>query len=105
VNSYGKQFIDKKLWNSETSSWNTSEQKLKIGIDIDDTLLAVWSVDILEIYNRKFHDIVQMDDIRSFDFNGIQGLRREYRDYSRKNKDELCLHPDSKQVLQNLHKK
>ena len=40
VNSYGKQ-ENKKLWNSEKSKWNTPDRKLKIGIDLDDTLFVV----------------------------------------------------------------
>lgn len=40
VNSYGKQ-KNQKLWNSEKSKWNDTERKLKIGIDLDDTLFVV----------------------------------------------------------------
>ena len=40
VNSYGKQ-KNLKLWNAEKSKWNSEEKKLKIGVDLDDTLFVV----------------------------------------------------------------
>jgi len=66
VNSYGKQ-KNLKLWNAEKSKWNNTEKKLKIGIDLDDTLFVVLGQELLTQYNTKFRDIVQMDDITTFD--------------------------------------
>jgi tRNA-2-methylthio-N6-dimethylallyladenosine synthase len=36
VNSYGKQFVEKKLWNSEKSSWNNLEGKSPFRLLLDD---------------------------------------------------------------------
>ena len=103
VNSYGKQFYDKKLWNEEKSRWNTPEKKLKIGIDIDDTLLEVWCPKVLETYNTKFHDILQFDDIVTYDFNHIQNLRSEYQKYG-KNYQDLNFQPHALDTLKKLKK-
>jgi len=103
VNSYGKQFIDKKLWNEEKSSWNAWDKKLKIGIDIDDTLLEVWCPKVLEIYNKKFHDILKFDDVHTFNFDGNTNLRDEYQTFGRNNKD-LQFQAWAKQSLIELHK-
>jgi len=66
VNSYGKQ-KNLKLWNAEKSKWNNNKKKLKIGIDLDDTLFVVLGEELLIQYNKKFRDIVQMDDITTYD--------------------------------------
>lgn len=102
MNSYGKQFYDKKLWNSEKSTWNTGIKSLKIGIDIDDTLVEVWCPTVLEIYNRKFHDILKFDDIHTFDFNGIQKLRKEYQQYAQDKKESLQLETGAKETIKRL---
>ncbi len=102
VNSYGKQFVDKRLWNEEKNTWNTPKKKLKIGIDLDETLLEVWCPKVLEAYNRKFHDIIELDDITSYDFNGIHQLQTEYRKYG-KNNSELSFQQWATDVLRKLH--
>jgi len=103
VNSYGKQFMSKKLWNEEKSKWNTEEkQNLKIGIDLDDTLFEVWCPSVLEIYNRKYKEILAFDEIVTFDFNGIKELRHEYRSYATKNKFSLQLQNWAEKTLKKL---
>jgi len=101
VNSYGKQFINKKLWNTEKSIWNTWETKLKIGIDIDDTLLEVWCPAVLEVYNRKFGEILKFDDITSYNFNGITNLKKEYQKYGADFKG-LNFQPEAQETLKKL---
>jgi len=71
VNSYGKQ-KNLKLWNSEKSRWNNDNKILKIGIDLDDTLFVVLSQEIINTYNKKYHQILQLDDIVRFDCDFIR---------------------------------
>lgn len=43
-------------------------------------------------YNQKFRDIVQMDDITSFDCGGIENLMNEYHIFETTNAQNLELH-------------
>ena len=91
VNSYGKQ-KNLKLWNEEKSKWNDQNQKLKIAIDLDDTLFVVLGEELLPRYNQKFRDIVVMDDIKTFDCGGIKNLMHEYHIFETENAQDLELH-------------
>lgn len=91
VNSYGKQ-KNLKLWNQEKSKWNHEERKLKIGIDLDDTLFVVLGEELLEQYNQKFHDIVNMDDITTFNCGGIENLMKEYHIFETSHARDLEIH-------------
>lgn len=104
VNSYGKQ-KHKKLWNGETSTWNHSEKKLKIGIDLDDTLFVVLGEELLERYNQKFRDIVKMDDIDTFNCGGIENLMKEYHIFETENALSLKIHSWGEEVLKRLKTK
>lgn len=101
VNSYGKQ-KNQKLWNSEKSKWNDTERKLKIGIDLDDTLFVVLWEELLEQYNEKFRDIVKMDDITTFDCGGIKELMDEYHIFETENAQNLQVHTGGKEVIKAL---
>lgn len=101
VNSYGKQ-KNIKLWNAEKSKWNNENSKLKIGIDLDDTLFVVLGEELLQIYNQKFHDIVKMTDINTFNCGGIDELMQEYHIFETKNAINLSLHTGWEQVLKKL---
>lgn len=102
VNSYGKQ-KNKKLWNQEKSKWNNEKRKLKIGVDLDDTLFVVLGEELLTQYNKKFRDIVQMDDITTFDCGGIKELMQEYHIFETKNSQTLTPHSGGEEVLKRLH--
>lgn len=102
VNSYGKQ-KNKKLWDSEKSKWNNEDWKLKIGIDLDDTLFVVLWEELLTQYNKKFRDIVEMDDIHTFDCGGIKELMKEYHIFETKNSQTLTPHSWGEEVLKRLH--
>lgn len=73
VNSYGKQFVDKKLWNEEKGKWN-SQTGFKIGIDIDGTLIHSVVQEVLDTYNEKYGKNTKMEDITTYDFNGNKEL-------------------------------
>lgn len=103
VNSYGKQ-KNRKLWNAEKSKWNDTEKKLKIWVDLDDTLFIVLGEELLEQYNQKFHDIVKMDDIYTFDCGGIEDLMNEYHIFETENAQTLRTHTGGKTVLNRLKK-
>ncbi len=102
VNSYGKQ-KNLKLWNEEKSKWNEQNQKLKIAIDLDDTLFVVLGEELLLRYNQKFRDIVVMDDITTFDCGGIKNLMHEYHIFETENAQNLELHSWAWEVLKKLH--
>ncbi|NDK09685.1 radical SAM protein [Candidatus Gracilibacteria bacterium] len=101
VNSYGKQ-KNTKLWNTEKSKWNTEDNKLKIGVDLDDTLFVVLGEELLKQYNQKFHDIVKMDDIDTFDCGGIVELMNEYHIFESDNAHNLEIHSGGEKVLKGL---
>lgn len=101
VNSYGKQ-KNLKLWNKEKSRWNNQEKELKIGIDLDDTLFVVMGEELLLRYNQKYHDIVEMDDINTFNCWGIAWLMDEYHVYETEQAQDLEVHSWGKQVLTSL---
>jgi len=103
VNSYGKQ-KNLKLWNSEKSKWDNEERKLKIGIDLDDTLFIVLSQELINSYNKKYHKILKLDDIVRFDCNGIPELMAEYHDFETRHKLDMQMHTGGEQVLKNLKK-
>jgi len=103
VNSYGKQ-RNLKLWNSEKSKWNNDERKLKIWIDLDDTLFVVLSQEIINAYNKKYHEILKLDDITRFDCNGIPELMAEYHDFEKRHELDMQIHSGGEQVLKTLKK-
>lgn len=103
VNSYGKQ-KNLKLWNAEKSKWNNNDNKLKIGIDLDDTLFVVLWEELLMRYNEKFRDIIEMDDITTFDCWGIENLMNEYHVFETENAHNLELHSGAFEVLMQLKK-
>ena len=87
MNSYGKQFIDRKNWNAEKSKWNNPI--FRIGIDIDDTILHTWEPELLDRYNQKHHKNLTIDDILTHDFNGDPTLREAWFEYFYENHDNL----------------
>jgi tRNA A37 methylthiotransferase MiaB len=99
VNSYGKQ-SRKNLWNSDASSW----KKLKIWVDLDDTLFVVMSEELIETYNRKYNDIVTISDIRTFNCWGIENLMHEYHIFETRNAQNLEVHLWGEEVLKKLKK-
>ncbi len=101
VNSYGKQ-KNLKLWNTEKSKWNNDNTHLKIWVDLDDTLFVVLWEELLERYNQKFHDIVQMHDIDTFDCGGIKELMNEYHIFETENATKLQPHTGWIEVLKQL---
>ncbi|MCH8518218.1 radical SAM protein [Candidatus Gracilibacteria bacterium] len=101
VNSYGKQ-KNIKLWNAEKSKWNNTERKMKIGIDLDDTLFVVLGEELLMRYNQKFRDLVRMEDITTFDCGGIENLMNEYHIFETENAQNLELHTGGQEVIQSL---
>ncbi len=98
VNSYGKQ-KNLKLWNNEKSKWNNEDNKLKIWVDLDDTLFVVLWEELLEQYNQKFHEIIKMDDIDTFDCGWIQELMNEYHIFETDNARNLQIHTGWESVL------
>ncbi len=104
VNSYGKQ-KNLKLWNSEKSRWNNEASKLKIGIDLDDTLFVVLCQEVLNIYNKKYSQILWLQDIVEFDCNGIPELMEEYHNYEKKHALDMKLHTGWSEVLKSLREK
>jgi len=103
VNSYGKQ-KNLKLWNSEKSKWNNDDRKLKIGIDLDDTLFIVLSQEVINSYNKKYHQILKIDDITRFDCNGIPELMEEYHNFETRHELDMELHSWWQDVLKKLRK-
>ncbi len=101
VNSYGKQ-KNLKLWNSEKSKWNNEDRKLKIGIDLDDTLFIVLSNEIINTYNKKYHKILKLDDITRFDCNGIPELMEEYHNFEIRHELDMKIHTGGEEVLKRL---
>jgi len=101
VNSYGKQ-KNLKLWNSEKSRWNSDSKNLKIGIDLDDTLFIVLSSEVINAYNKKYHQILKIDDITRFDCNGIPELMKEYHDFETRHELDMQLHSWAEKVIKNL---
>ncbi len=101
VNSYGKQ-KNLKLWNSEKSKWNNENRKLRIGIDLDDTLFIVLSNEIINAYNKKYHQILRLDDITRFDCNGIPELMAEYHGFEKRHELDMQIHSWGEQVLKKL---
>jgi len=104
VNSYGKQG-NLKLWNSEKSKWNNENTKLKIGIDLDDTLFVVLSNEIINAYNKKYNKVLKLDDITEFDCNGIPELMQEYHNFEKRHELDMQIHSDGETVLKNLKNK
>lgn len=101
VNSYGKQ-KNLKLWNNEKSKWNNEDRKLKIGIDLDDTLFIVLSQEIINAYNKKYHQILNLDDINRFDCNGIPELMEEYHNFEVRHKLDMKIHTGGEEVIKKL---
>lgn len=100
MNSYGKQFIDRKNWNAEKSKWNNPI--FRIGIDIDDTILHTWEPELLDRYNQKHHKNLTINDILTHDFNGDPTLREAWFEYFYENHDNLKIYEHCREVLQKL---
>ena len=100
MNSYGKQFIDRKNWNAEKSKWNNPI--FRIGIDIDDTILHTWEPELLVRYNQKHQKNLTIDDILTHDFNGDPTLREAWFEYFYENHDNLKIYEHCREVLQKL---
>ena len=100
MNSYGKQFIDRKNWNAEKSKWNNPI--FRIGIDIDDTILHTWEPELLARYNQKHQKNLTIDDILTHDFNGDPTLREAWFEYFYENHDNLKIYEHCREVLQKL---
>ena len=96
MNSYGKQFIDRKNWNAEKSKWNNPI--FRIGIDIDDTILHTWEPELLDRYNQKHHKNLTIDDILTHDFNGDPTLREAWFEYFYENHDNLKIYEHCREV-------
>ena len=58
VNSYGKQFVEKKLWNSEKSSWNNLEGKSPFRLLLDWIDSIQW-IDRIRFTSSNPHDMTQ----------------------------------------------
>ncbi len=58
VNSYWKQFVDKKLWNSEKSTWNKLEWKSPFRELLDDINSIEW-LDRIRFTSSNPHDMTQ----------------------------------------------
>lgn len=101
VNSYGKQ-QNLKLWNKEKSRWNNTQKTLKIGIDLDDTLFIVLSDEIVNAYNKKYHQILKLDDITRYDCNGIPELMAEYHNFEKRHELDMEIHTGWKDTLKKL---
>lgn len=101
VNSYGKQ-KNLKLWNSEKSRWNNEDKKIKIGIDLDDTLFIVLCQEIIDAYNAKYNKIMHLDDIVEFNMNGIPELMAEYHNFEVQHKLDMDIHPGGISTLKKL---
>jgi len=105
VNSYGKE-TRKKLWNSEEMKWTSSEsnarKKLKIAIDIDDTLMRAWRDEVIEEYNRTYGKNLQFSDITEYPFNGIDELAEIFFRQKNELNNFLPLYEGAKEVLQGL---
>lgn len=103
VNSYGKQ-KSLKLWNREKSKWNNEDTKLKIGIDLDDTLFVVLCQEIIDAYNTKYNEILKLDDIVAYNMNGIPELMEEYHIFEMEHKLDMEIHKGWEQAVKDLHK-
>ncbi len=101
VNSYGKQ-NNLKLWNIKKSKWNDTTTKLKIGIDLDDTLFIVLCQEIIDTYNTKYNKIMKLDDIVEFNMNGIPELMAEYHNFEKKHALDMNIHPGGENTLKKL---
>lgn len=58
--------------------------------------------ELLEQYNQKFHDIVHMDDITTFNCGGIENLMKEYHIFETSNARDLEIHTGGEDVLKKL---
>lgn len=101
VNSFGKQ-KSVKLWNAEKSKWNNDERKLKIWIDLDDTLFIVLCQEIIDAYNTKYNEILHLDDIVAYNMNGIPELMEEYHIFEMKHKLDMEIQKWWEKVLNEL---
>lgn len=100
VNSYGKQFVDKKSWNAEKSKWNNPI--FKIGIDFDDTILFTWEEKLIEKYNQTHAKTLKFDDVLTHDFNGDQTLRNAWFEYFYENHDNLKPYENAVETIKKL---
>lgn len=103
VNSYGKQ-KNKKLWDNEKSKWNNKDTKLKIGIDLDETLFIVLCQEIIDTYNTQFSQILKLDDVLTYNLNGDTKLETLYKQFEEENRTRLNLQNGAKGVLLRLKK-
>lgn len=100
VNSYGKQFVDRKNWNQEKNKWNNPQ--FHIGVDLDDTILKTWEENFFNKYNEKFSKNLSLNQILTHDFNGDQELRDAWFEYFFANHDTLLPYENAVETLQKL---
>lgn len=101
VNSYGKQ-QNLKLWNEEKSKWNNTDTKLKIAVDLDETLFIVLCQEIIDSFNQKYNKIMKLNDVLTYDLNGIPELLSEYKRFEIENEMTMKLQPWWDIVLKRL---
>lgn len=97
VNSYWKQFVDKKLWNEEKGKWN--KKWLNIWVDLDDSTIKVWYNEIFENYNKKYWKNITINDLHTHNFNWDELLKNEFFDYYYKNHDNFEMYEWAKDIL------
>lgn len=101
VNSYWKQFLDKKYWNEEKGKWNNTSH-LKIWIDLDDSFVRCWDPQIFKNYNKKYWKNLTYESLINYDFNNDKNLEIEFFDYFFKHNERLEFLPFSIDVLREL---
>ncbi len=107
VNSYGKE-IKAKLWDIEEMKWikehaNGWEVRLKIAIDIDDTLMKVWHKGIFEEYKNIYWKNLAINDVKTHGFNGDDNLRNLFFKYYYLYHDEFPMYEEARDTLIKLH--
>jgi hypothetical protein len=52
----------------------------------------VLSQEIINTYNKKYHQILKIDDITRFDCNGIPELMEEYHNFENQHELDMKIH-------------
>ncbi len=109
VNSYGKQFIDKKYWNEEKGKWKVESSwesklnsSLKIWIDLDDTVILSWHEEIFKRHNQKHDENLNFTDIITHNFNGNKNLENSFFEFFNDNQHILELFPEAENTIKKL---
>ena len=87
---------------NEKSKWNNTDTKLKIGIDLDDTLFIVLCQEIIDSYNDKYNKVMHLDDIVEYNMKWIPELMEEYHNFEMEHKLDMDIHPGWRSTLKNL---